>query len=456
MELNHILQVLKRWIAVIAGVVIVITAGIYFNLRSNSTTYSSSVRLQLTAPDRDDVRLVDEYRYVNQREEATLAQNNFTEIAKGREVYNSTQETLGLADNQMDYSIEVTPIHDSDFVVVTFISPNEENLVDIANVHVVEAIKHLGNTRALSSEASSNSFSIQLTESVANLELADAELSAFQAQHNIISLGSEIQIEERVIENLEIQKASLQLELSENDSASAQSQNTVAGLEAQINAIDVQVQEVILNQLVLEQTEILSADALPEELTAAQRADLTKLSDSIASQAEELQNLRLAKLQQDKELLVAQLDSLQSSGVENQATLEIDNLITESRTHLATLLALEPEYNILKANATGALNTYELVLEKYNESQVRAEVNRGANFVQVVNQAFSTSLNPNPIVQFIVMGFAASFVLGILIAFLLEYFYPGPPNSESPIRSGRKTSKDQGVHIGDNIENQPA
>ena len=462
MELTQILQVLRRWAAVIVGVIVVITLGIFLNLRSTPTNYSSSVKLQLTAPDRDDVRLVDEYRYVNQREEATLAQNNYTEIAKSREVYRATQEILNLPDEAMDYTLEVTPIHDSDFVIVKFTSPNEENLIEIANVHVVEAIKHLGNTRALSSEASSSSFSIQLAESVENLEKAEAELAAFQSKHEIIALDSEIQIEERVIENLEIEKARLILEASQDANTVTLSQNTIASLEAQINAIEVAIQEEILNQLVLEQTEILSEDAIPEELTASQRAELNKLTGSIADQAEELQKLRLAKLEEDRDLLIAQLETLKASGVENQAILEIEKLISESRIRLATLLTLEPEYNILKANTSGALETYELVLEKYNEAQVRAEVNRGATFVQVVNQAFSSSVEPNPMIQFIVMGFAASFVLGILIAFLLEYFFPGPPNRESKRSSSSDTSSsDQNINVGDvatasAIENQPA
>ncbi|MEM8857892.1 MAG: hypothetical protein AAGD96_06205, partial [Chloroflexota bacterium] len=288
MEIKQILRVLQRWAAVIIGVIVVLTAGIYISQRSVSEVYSAQVRLQLTAPDRDDVRLVDEYRYVNQREEATLARNNFTEIAKSGSVYDTTQQILGLDDSQMGYEIEISPIHDSDFVVVKVLSNSDESLDEIANVHVAETIKALGNTRALASEASSSSFSIQLEESVAGLEQTEAALAQFLAENQINALESEIQIEKQVIETLEIQKARLNLELAqEGASESAES------LQTQISEIDLLIEQEKLNQLVAEQSEILSGIELPETLTATQRGSLNRLAESISEQNAGLQELQI-------------------------------------------------------------------------------------------------------------------------------------------------------------------
>ncbi|MEM9773435.1 MAG: hypothetical protein AAF902_02565 [Chloroflexota bacterium] len=455
MELKQILRVLQRWAAVIAGVVVILTAGIYISQRSVSELYSAQVRLQLTAPDRDDVRLVDEYRYVNQREEATLARNNFTEISKSDVVYESTQTILGLDDSEMDYSIEVSPIHDSDFVVVKVLSNSESNLIEIANVHVAETIKALGNTRALSSEASSNSFSIQLEESVASLEAADLALAQYLSQNQIVSLDSEIQIEKEVIETLEIQKARLNLDLSQSDEL-----NSAEVLQARISEIELQIEQEKLNQLVAEQSELLSGIELPETLTTAQRNNLNQIANSISNQTAELVELRIANLESQRDQLLADLDSLEDAGTSNQAVLEIDALIAERRSNLARLISLEPEYNVLNANAKGALETYELVLEKYNESQVRAEVNRGASFVQIVDEAFFTSLEPSTTTQFVLLGMAVGLILGILIAFLLDYFYPNKPSegNKSNVRDfNEKLSERVAIQpLDDNVENPAA
>ncbi len=433
MDLNQILAVLKRWIGVIIGVVVVIALGIFLNFRSSADEFSTTVRLQLTAPDRDDVRLVDEYRFVNDREEATSARNNFTELARDRSVYNTTQEELGLSDVDMNYSINVSAVQDSDFVIVKFTAPTSDNLIEIANVHVAETIKALGNTRALASEASLGAYSIQLDDSIEILTQAEDELAAFQVTHGIIALEREIQIEERVIETLEIEKAQLTIQQAQEDGSSVSSQSSIASLESQISAIDLQIQEEILNQLVIEQDGILGNVVVPEDLSTSERNSLSTLEKSINSQAEEVQKLKIANLEQQKEILTAELALLKESGVDNPAALLLESQIQERRDNLTRLRGLEPEYNILKANTEGALETYDLVLTKYNESEVRAEVNRGASFVQVVANANNTFSEPNPMMQFLVLGIAAGLVLGVLIAFGLENFYPDNPDQGSTV-----------------------
>ncbi len=435
MDLNQILAVLKRWIGVIVGVVVVIALGIFINLRSSADEYSTTVRLQLTAPDRDDVRLVDEYRFVNDREEATSARNNFTELARDRSVYDVTRETLSLSDADMNYSINVSAVQDSDFVLVKFTSPSTENLVEIANVHVAETIKALGDTRALAAEASLGAYEIQLEDSIAILTQAEDELASFQETHNIIALEREIQIEESVIETLEIEKAQLSIQQAQDDGAGLSLQNSAAAIEAQIGALDLQIQEEILNQLVIEQDGILGTAAVPEDLSTSERNSLNSLERSITTQAEEVQKLKIANLEQQKELLSAELELLQDAGVENSAALLLETQIEQRRENLIRLRNLEPEYNILKANTQGALQSYNLVLTKYNESEVRAEVNRGASFVQVVADANSTSSEPNPMLQFLVLGIAAGLVLGVLLAFVLENFYPNNPDQGSKVSS---------------------
>lgn len=433
MDLNQILAVLKRWIGVIIGVVVVIALGIFINFRSSADEFSTTVRLQLTAPDRDDVRLVDEYRFVNDREEATSARNNFTELARDRSVYNTTQEELGLSDLDMNYAINVSAVQDSDFVIVKFTAPTNENLIEIANEHVAQTIKALGNTRALASEASLGAYSIQLDDSIEILTQAEDELAAFQATHEIIALEREIQIEERVIETLEIEKAQLSIQQAQDDGSAVTSQSSIANIESQISAIDLQIQEEILNQLVIEQDGILGNVVVPEDLSTSEKNSLSTLEKSINSQAEEVQKLKIANLEQQKEILTAELELLKESGVDNPAALLLESQIQERRDNLTRLRGLEPEYNILKANTEGALETYDLVLTKYNESEVRAEVNRGASFVQVVADANNTFSEPNPMVQFLVLGIAAGLVLGVLLAFVLENFYPNHPDQGSTV-----------------------
>ena len=148
MNAETVLAAVRRWVWLIAAVTLVTGGMVAGRLWALPASYEAQARLQLTAPQSEEVALVGGNRSSNLRDDMTLSRNNFVVALRSREAYDRTIRTLGLQAPDLEYALEVRPLRDTDFLDVVVPARDPELAAAIANTHVAEAIRYYGELRA--------------------------------------------------------------------------------------------------------------------------------------------------------------------------------------------------------------------------------------------------------------------------------------------------------------------
>ena len=158
-------------------------------------------------------------------------------------------------------------------------------------------------------------------------------------------------------------------------------------------------------------------DIASEELRQAQQRltqfqienNIGSLDTEITSQQSLIRALRLQRDQAEAEGKLTEV-----------ATYE--RLIAQHERELQRLVSLNTEYVKLKAEVSRAQSVYNLLLDKLTEATLKENEILNTSFVQIVEPASPPRRPISPLSpKIVVVGAIASTVLGIALAFLLEY-----------------------------------
>ncbi len=205
MELIDLLRVVRRWLWLIVLVVVVTELALWLGTRSAAPAYAATVRLQISAPQREEVAAYDQYRF-NPRDEITVAINNLVELLQSEDVYQQTASQLGLDGADALYTLDAERASDADFLNVTVEARSPELAAAIANTHVGIAIAYYGELRAQSTLAEKDLFAGQLQVAEEELWAAERTLADFRIQNGIYSLESQMSTQQRLIEQLQLER----------------------------------------------------------------------------------------------------------------------------------------------------------------------------------------------------------------------------------------------------------
>ena len=269
MELMTILRVLRRGWWLIVLLPLVTAVALWFGLRSRPPTYEARVKLQITTPQREDVSVGEEYRYGSQRDEITVARNNFSELVQGDDVRNRTASQLGLNDKEKEFPLEVNTVRDADFLYITVQARTPNLAAEIANTLVGVAIGRYGDLRARPTYAERDLFAEKLRTAEEGYRAAQDRFARFQAENGAVSLEEQLDTCQRLLEQLQLERDRSVLEqtvrvvdpISEVDRLVAQHQREVNRLAALVPAYNVLQEEV---QLARENYGRVSAQQLDE------------------------------------------------------------------------------------------------------------------------------------------------------------------------------------------------
>jgi len=158
-------------------------------------------------------------------------------------------------------------------------------------------------------------------------------------------------------------------------------------------------------------------DVASEELRQAQQQltqfqienNIGMLDTEITSQQSLLRSLQL------------QRDQAEAEGLLDRVAI-YERLIAQHERELQRLVSLNTQYVMLKSNVGRAQSVYNLLLDKLTEATLKENEILNTSFVQIVEPASPphrpiTPLSP----KVLVVGAIASIVLGMALAFLLEY-----------------------------------
>jgi uncharacterized protein involved in exopolysaccharide biosynthesis len=205
MELIDLLRVVRRWLWLIVTIVLVTELAVWFGTRSAESMYAATARLQISTPQREEVAAYNQYRF-NPRDEIAVAINNFVELLQSDEVYRRTRSQLGLSESETNYTIDAVRASDADFVNVTVEAPTPDLVAEIANTHISIAIAYYGELRAQSTRAEQELFAEQLRTAEGELAAAEKALTDFRNEHGIYSLESQLSTQQRLIEQLQMER----------------------------------------------------------------------------------------------------------------------------------------------------------------------------------------------------------------------------------------------------------
>lgn len=206
MELIELLRVIRRWLWLIAAIVVVTQVGLWLGMRSAEPEYTATVSLQISTPQREEVAAYDEYRSISLRDEITVAINNLIGLLEGEEVYNRTTSELGLTGEDAHYTITATRASDADFVTVIVKAGTPTLAAEIANKHVAIAIAYYGELRAQSTKAEKGLFAEQLRIAENEFRASEKELVDFRTQNGIYSLESQLSTQQKLLEQLQLDR----------------------------------------------------------------------------------------------------------------------------------------------------------------------------------------------------------------------------------------------------------
>jgi uncharacterized protein involved in exopolysaccharide biosynthesis len=182
--------------------------------------------LQISTPQREEVAAYDQYRF-NPRDEIAVAINNFVELLQSDEVYRRTITELGLNEIDSIYTVDAVRASDADFVNVTVEARDPELAAEIANTHISITIAYYGELRSQSTRAEQALFGEQLREAQEELGMAEKALADFRTQHGIYSLESQMSTQQRLIEQLQLERDQLLLQQAATVITATQSAATI-------------------------------------------------------------------------------------------------------------------------------------------------------------------------------------------------------------------------------------
>ncbi len=212
MELIDLLRVLRRWLWLIIVLVVVTELVLWLGLRSAKPVYAATVSLQISTPQRENVAAYDEYRSISLRDEITIAINNFVELLQSNEVRLRVIDQLSLSDEDGNYTIAAEQVRDTDFINVTAEAQTPSLAAEIANTHIELAIAYYGELRAKPTNAEKNFFAEQLRVAKEEFRTAENILADFRSQNGIYSLESKLSTQEKLLEQLQLERDQLLLE----------------------------------------------------------------------------------------------------------------------------------------------------------------------------------------------------------------------------------------------------
>lgn len=375
MDLNKFTRILRRWIVAIGVISFVVVGLAGWRVATADTLYEASVKLQLTAPQSEDVVIFNTNRTVtNVREEMTVARNNFGEILQSREIYERTVRQLGLTGREADYKLDLRPLRDSDFLVVAVQSENPQLVGQIVNVHVNSAINYYGEVRAKPATAAKSFLADQVTTADKRVRTAESALADFQMQNRVTNVSNDMTTAQKVIEQLYIERNRRKLEgPSSRALDSAQTVQTQLRIDRELAGADGNLEKVArYDQAILAYTQVISS--------------LLQSGDSVA---------------------------------------QVDELIGEYQTEVMRLAGLQPRYNTLQEELDQARNEYQQLVAKYTEATLKEQTVQAASFIQIIEPGIAPiePVSTRPVV-ILVLALFASLILGVVAAFVLDYIFP--------------------------------
>ena len=348
----------KRWWLILL-IAVVTTAVILLNSLRAKPVYRAYVKLQVIAPEPQEVSLFTETRSVGSREEIVAVQQQFDAALRSAYVAWQTIADLNLGISAAELLNGLSVYADGEFLHVTFVAENPMLVEAIATKHLENAFSYYAQIRAKPSTVALQFIQQQLAEEEKTLTSAQSALLEFKVAHNVDSLPREI------------------------------------------TAIQDQ-----LRQLRLERAKLVSEREKAQAIGAKYLEEAAKTGSTEAA-------VNYQRLAAGQDATVA--------GIKAQET-EYDKLIQQQEDTLVELLRLTTEYDILLRGVSRVQANYNFLTSKESEARLKGSQARNVSFIQIIEPArMPDRPAPSRTPKLLAIGALVSILGGIILAFILEF-----------------------------------
>jgi len=379
-ELSGYLQIIAKRLWLIALLVVVTVSGIYYVESTRPPKYQAMVRLQVLAVESEDVTLFTPLRQAVSDELIRRTEEEFINVLRNREVaweaarvINAESQTSLTADDIIDV---MWPILEGDFLRITYVSADTATLAQrIANVHVEKALEYYRSSRTRGVHEIRLFIEKQLAQQQEKLLAAQGRLRKFQLKYNLTDIDRE-----------------------------------AASLQEQVRALQLQRDQV---QRDMERAQAMAQTY--EERAQAVRARAKALADTDED---------LAKAYQAQALSYDSraVDQRALAAGQKAALRNFDRLIADYKADLSNLIALETTYDNLQYEVKQERDRVTFLSDKLNEAKIKEEQALSGGYLQVVEEAREpVQPAPRQTWRLVLFGAALATIVGIVLAFLLEF-----------------------------------
>ena len=356
--LTYLRIIKKRWWLIVL-LFVVTTAVILFNSLREKPVYQAYVRLQVIAPESQEVSLFSTNRASSIDEEIVAVQVQFDAALHSYYVAWQTINDLNLGVTAANLLEGLAVSAEEEFLHVTFKADNPLDVEAIATRHVENAFKYYAQIRAKSASVALSFIQEQLNDEEKALATAQSELLTFKITHNLDSLSREI---------LSIQDQLRDLRL----------------VRARLTA-DREREQAVGNKYREE-----AAKADPKKPTV------------------------------DYATLALQQDAVVAGILAQEA--QYDRMIDEQKARLEELLKLSTEYDTLVRDVDRSRSNYGFLADKENEARLKEKQATNVSFIQIVEPARmpdrpAASRTP----KMLAVGIVLSLIAGVILTFVLEF-----------------------------------
>ncbi len=360
------IRIILRW-SWVTLILVAATAGVIIYSNADvPLVYWSTVKLQVAAPEPEEVALFTTVRAGSTRDEISAVQTTFAQIAKGTAVTRMTIQALGLKISPVELqdriSIEIPPY--SDFVNVSISADNPDDAANLARVQTNNALSFYGEARAKTATERKVFITQQLQTASADLTTAREALLRFQVKYGTADLARDIQQYQDTLRSLRLDRDRNMIEIERSTAAVAFYTASAQKAAAENDP---------------------GAVASYRNSATANQGAIEGLKAAIARQNE---------------------------------------IIAQREIELVALVSLTSQYDGLRTDLQRAENNYNFLQGKLNEATIKENDARSVGHIQIVEPAQTPTRGQRTETKnLLIPGVAASVIGGVILSFVLEFIF---------------------------------
>ncbi|HHB91261.1 MAG TPA: hypothetical protein ENK60_08145 [Anaerolineae bacterium] len=362
--------------------------------------YVAYERLQIIPSDAQLVTLFSRTPTLTTEQQIQSVHDDFYDVVRLPAVAWKTIADLNLNMSASELIDRIDTEHFSTFITVSARMPEPELARDVVTVHTQNAIEYLRKIRVNPAEVTKKFLDEQVAQQEQVLAQARLALQQFQLEHEVSDLPKEIAAAEDMKRVLTAERDRLLAQAAQAEALAAQYDKMAEANRAKAAELtSLLPRTLITNTAAITDT---TGVELPDEVLTTQQQieNLTALAAAQARQAQEQKALAAGK---------------------RAAAEDYNRIINERQQEIIFLLGLQEQYQALLNRLNQAQGTYDFLVDKANEANLKVVQGSTVGYLEVVSPARTpTAPAPKHLWQLMLVGILSSLLLALLLAFLIE------------------------------------